>query len=246
MMNEYDIEEIHRYVEEKLQDKIRVEYFNETKQSARMNIIVPIIPQPTRNIMDLTLLVMGANLNVLLSLIILRNPSMRTTANCYIISLVCSNLMILIEPLQQVLRWLFDVNLTLNLDYIFLVTFDTSMVMIVQLNIEAYVVICHRNLPLRASLLKIPTAVKGILFTWIMCIILTCLELKLYEHFEEEVVYDICASSTFMFLVLPCLIFITLDCFILYDLITMRSMDGKWSGKDVECFVLLGEWEFCT
>ncbi|XP_032676382.1 uncharacterized protein LOC116846538 [Odontomachus brunneus] len=235
IMSEYDMEDIHKYVKEKLLH----EHFNETMNPTRMNVIVPIIPKPTRDIMDLTLLAVGVSLNVLFCLVILRNSFLRTTANCYIISLMCSNLLILIEPLQQVFYWLFDVYFTMNLDYVFLLTFDSSVLTIVQLNIEAYVVICHKSSPLHAPLLKIRTAVKGILFIWIMCIVLICTELKLYEHFEQEVMYDICVSSTFMFLVFPGFIFVMLDCFILYDLITMKSIDGTWSSIDIERFILL-------
>lgn len=239
MLNEYDVDDIHKYVEEKLlHDR---ENFNETMNPTRMNIIVPIIPKLTRDIMDLTLLAVGVSLNVLFSLVILRNSSLRTTANCYIMSLICSNLLILIEPLQRVFHWLFDVYFMMNLDYVFLLTFDTSVLTIVQLNIEAYVVICHKSSPLHAPLLKISTAVKGILFIWIMCIVLICTELKLYEHFEQEIMHDICVSSTFMFIVFPCFIFVMLDCFILYDLIAMRSIDGTWSSIDIERFILLGK-----
>ncbi|XP_019700930.1 uncharacterized protein LOC109504663 [Harpegnathos saltator] len=238
LMNEYDLEDFHRYAEVKLLHKklqLNDTYLNPTK----MNTIIPIIPKPTRDIMDLVLLLLGCNLNVLLGLVILLNSSMRTTANCYIMSLVCSNLMILIEPFKQALRWIFDMHLRINLDYIFLVTFGTSVLTTVQLHIEAYVVICHQSSRLRAPLLKISTAVKGILFIWIMSVVLTCTELHLYKHYEKEVMYDICVSSTVMFLMFPCFIFVMLDSFILYDLITMRSIDGTWSSKDIERFLLL-------
>ncbi|XP_014468579.1 PREDICTED: uncharacterized protein LOC106741282 [Dinoponera quadriceps] len=236
-MWEYDLEAINKYVDEKLlRDEM---YSNTTKDPTRLNIIKPIIPQPTRHIMDLVFLVAGTTSNALLVLVILVNFFMRTTTNCYIISLVCSNLIILIEPLQQMFRWMFGVYLGINLDYVFLVTFDTSVLTIVQLNIEAYVVICHRSSPLCAPLLKISTAVKGVLLIWIMCIVLTCTELHLYEHFMKEIMHDICLSSTAMFIAFPCFIFVTLECFILYDLITMRSIDGTCSSEDIERFVLL-------
>lgn len=238
MSNEYDMEAIHKYLKDKLPNDM---FFNETMNPTKLNVIVPIIPKPARDIMDFTLLMTGTYLNSLLALVILLNSSMRTTTNCYIMSLVYSNMMILVEPLQQTLRWLFDVRFTMNLDYVFLVTFDASVLTITQLNIETYVVICHKNSPLRAPLLKISTAVKGVLFIWLMCIILTCTELNLYEHFQEAIMYDICVASSVMFLMFPCFIFIMLHCLIRYDLKTTRSIDGEWPREDVERFILLGE-----
>lgn len=246
MSNEYDMEGVHKYV--RFTDALlqRDTYFNETTDPTKMNVIVPIIPRPARDIMDLALLTTGVGLNALLGLSILLNSCMRTTANCYMTSLMCSNLIILIEPLQQVLRWIFDVRLVLNLDYVFLVTFDVSVLTITQLNIEAYVVICYKDSPLREPLLRISTAVKGVLLIWVICVMLTCTELHLYEHFEEEVMYDICVSSTVIFLMFPCFIFLMLDYFILHDLVTTRSADGTWPSEDVERFVLLGERLTCV
>lgn len=239
MFHEYDLEEIHRDVENSLP---RIPNgFSSTTNLTKMNVIVPIIPEPTREIMDFTLLVAGVSLNTLLGLVIVFNSATRTSLNCYIMSLVCSNVAILLEPLQQVLRWTFRTGLSMNLDYIFLVTFDVSALTIILLNIETYVVVCQKNSPLRAPLLKVSTAVKAVSCVWTMCITLTAMELHMYDHFEEEVMYDICMSSTVMFLIAPCFIFIMLDCFILYELILSKSTDGEWPGEDTERFVLLGE-----
>lgn len=242
MFNKHDMNEIHTYLENRF-PRIQTDLIVTTNPT-KMNIIKPIIPEPVRNIMDFTLLVAGTSLNALLGLIIVSNSSMYTSANCYIMSLALSNLTILLEPLQQVFHWIFRINLMMNLDYIFLVSFGTSILMIIILNIEAYVAICQKNWPIHKSLVKISTAIKGILFIWIMCIMVTAMELNLYDHYEEEVVYDIYVSSTVMFLIFPCFIFIMLDGFILYELIISKLIIGTWPNKDIECFVLLGEWKF--
>ncbi|KAL6448853.1 hypothetical protein ACFW04_000535 [Cataglyphis niger] len=236
MFNKHDINEIHTYLENPFP---RIPMDIVTTNPTKMNIIIPIIPEPVRNIMDFTLLVAGTSLNALLGFIIASNSSMYTSANCYIISLALSNLTILLEPLQQMFRWIFDIDLMMNLDYIFLVSFGTSILTIIILNIEVYVVICQKNWHFRKSLVKISTAVKGILFIWIMCIMVTAMELNLYDHYEKEVVYDIYVSSTVMFLIFPCFIFIMLDFFILYDLMISKLIIGTWPSKDIECFVLL-------
>lgn len=241
MFNKHDINEIHTYLENPF-PRISIDIV--TTNPTKMNIIIPIIPEPVRNIMDFTLLVAGTSLNALLGFIIASNSSMYTSANCYIISLALSNLTILLEPLQQMFRWIFDIDLMMNLDYIFLVSFGTSILTIIILNIEVYVVICQKNWHFRKSLVKISTAVKGILFIWIMCIMVTAMELNLYDHYEKEVVYDIYVSSTVMFLIFPCFIFIILDFFILYDLIISKLIIGTWPSKDIKCFVLLGKWKF--
>ncbi|CAL1684351.1 unnamed protein product [Lasius platythorax] len=234
MFDKHDMK-IHTYLENPRIQTDPIVTTNPTK----MNIIIPIIPEPVRNIMDFTLLVAGTSLNALLTLIIISNSSMYTSTNCYIVSLALSNLTILLEPLQQIIRWIFDIDLMMNLDYIFLVSFGTSILTIIILNIEAYVVICQKNWHLHKSLVKISTAIKGILFIWIMCIMVTAMELNLYDHYEKEIVHDIYVSSTVMFLIFPCFIFIMLDCFILYDLIISKLIIGTWPNKDIERFVSL-------
>jgi len=209
--------------------------------SAKMNIIAPIIPEFTRNIIDLMLVVTGASLNTLLALVIVLSRYMHTSANCYIMSLVFSNVLILIEPLKQVLHWSFGVKLEVNLDYTFLVSFSTSILTIILLNIETYVVVCRKDLALHKRLLKISMAVKCILYIWVICVIVTAMELHLYIHFEEEVTYHIYGAFTIMFLVLPCFIFVTLDFFIIYNLIMSKLIDDAWPIEDTERFIFLGE-----
>lgn len=242
MFNKHDMNEIHTYLENRF-PRIQTDYIVTTNPT-KMNIITPVIPEAVRNIMDFTLLVAGISLNALLGLIIVLNSSMYTSANCYIMSLALSNLTILLEPFQQVFRWIFHINFMMNLDYIFLVSFGTSILTIIILNIEAYVTICQKTWPLRKSLVKISTAIKGILFIWAMCIMVTAMELNLYDYYKEEIVYDIYVSSTVMFLIFPCFIFVMLDGFILYDLIISKLIIGTWPSKDVESFVFLGEWKF--
>ncbi|XP_029168236.1 pyrokinin-1 receptor-like [Nylanderia fulva] len=237
MFNRHDINEIHTYLEDPF-PHFQTDPIAATNPT-KMNNIIPIIPEPVRNIMDFTLLVGGTSLNALLALIIVSNSSMYNSTNCYIVSLALSNLTILLEPFQQVFRWIFKINLMMNLDYIFLVSFGASILTIIILNIEAYVVICQKYGPLHKSFVKISTAIKGILFIWIMCIMLTAMELHLYDHFEKEIVYDIYVSSTVMFLIFPCFIFIMLDCFILYDLVISKSIIGTWPSKDIERFTFL-------
>lgn len=239
MFNKHDIKEIHSYLENPF-SRIQTDPIVTTNPT-KMNIIIPIIPEPVRNIMDFTLLVGGTSLNALLALIIVSNSSMYTSANCYIVSLALSNLTILLEPFQQVFRWIFKIDMMMNLDYIFLVSFGTSILTIIILNIEAYVVICQKNWPLHKSLVKISTAIKGILFIWIMCIMMTAMELHLYDHYEKEIVYDIYVSSTVMFLIFPCFIFIMLDFFILYDLIILKLIIRTWPNRDIERFIFLSK-----
>jgi len=212
-----------------------------TTSLTKMNIIIPIIPAFVRNIMDFTLLMAGISLNVFLGFLIVLNSTMHTSTNCYIMGLLLSDLIILLEPLERVFDWIFDIPLKMNLDYIFLMSFATSILTMILLNIEAYVIICQKNSPLRKSLLKNSTAIKGILFIWAMCIMVIAMELHLYDHFVEEVMYDIYVSSTIMFLIFPCLIFILLDYFILNDLIISKSMTGTWPSKDIKRFIFLGK-----
>ncbi|KAH0945421.1 hypothetical protein HN011_007997 [Eciton burchellii] len=237
-MNKHDIQDIHGWMNQPFSRRNQGDS-SAILHSAKMNIIAPIIPEFTRNIIDLMLVVTGASLNTLLALVIVLSRYMHTSANCYIMSLVFSNVLILIEPLKQVLHWSFSVKLEVNLDYTFLVSFSTSILTIILLNIETYVVVCRKDSALHKRLLKISMAVKCILYIWVICVIVTAMELHLYIHFEEEVTYHIYGAFTIMFLVLPCFIFVTLDFFIIYNLIISKLMDDAWPIEDTERFIFL-------
>ncbi|KYM95244.1 Protein real-time [Cyphomyrmex costatus] len=233
MSNMYDMRTVHMQ-----KPRIQVD-FVATTNPTKMNIIVSIIPAIVRNVMDFTLLMAGISLNACLSLFIVLNSTMHTSTNCYIVGLVLSNFVILLEPLERVLSWIFGIHLEMNLDYVFLMSFSTSVLTIILLNIETYVVVCQKRSHLLKPLLKISTAVKGILFIWAMCLMATAIELHLYDHFVKEITYDIYVSSTIMFVIFPCFIFVLLDYFILYDLIMLKSKTGMWSSKDMERFIFL-------
>lgn len=239
MFNEHDLQEIHRDAARSMPRFERAS--TTTANPTKMNVIVPIIPEPTREIMDLTLLAIGAELNILLCLAIASSPSMRTSVNCYVASLACANLAILLEPLQQALRWIFDVDLRMNLDYVFLVTFYASALTMILIHVETYVVVCQKSSYLREPLVRVSTAAKGLLFVWTCCVTLTAMELHMYDHVDRTVTYDICVSSTIMFLIFPCCVFVLLDYFVLYDLTVSKSIDGKWPDEDTERFLLSGE-----
>ncbi|KAL6258081.1 hypothetical protein P5V15_009997 [Pogonomyrmex californicus] len=210
-----------------------------TTSFTKMNIITPVISKPARNIMDLIMLVTGASLNVFLGLSITLNSIMHTSSNCYVMSLMFSNFVVLLEPLKQVFDWIFDIHLEMNLDYVFMMSFSTSILIIILLNVETYVVICQKNSPLRNTLLKISTAIKGVSFIWILCIMLIAMELHLYDHFQKEIMHDIYISSSVMFLIFPSFILILLNYFTLYDLIISKSIIGAWPSEDIKRFIFL-------
>lgn len=212
-----------------------------TTQATKLNVITPVIPEHIRNIMDLTFLVVGVSLNAFLGLIIALNSTLYNSTNCYIMSLIFSNLVILLEPLERILEWIFGIHLQMNLDYIFLVSFGTSILTMVLLHIEGYIIICQKNSPLRKSFVKTSVAIKGILFIWATCIMMIAMELHMLNFFEKEVMFDIVALLVIMFLIFPCFIFIILDYFILYNLIILKSMSGTWPSKDVTHFIFLGK-----
>ncbi|XP_070527025.1 pyrokinin-1 receptor [Cardiocondyla obscurior] len=210
-----------------------------TTHPTKINIVVPVIPEPARNIMDLVLLTAGVSLNASLGLFIVLNSTMYNSTNCYVVSLVLSNFVILFEPLMRICEWIFGIHLKINLDYVFIMSFGTSILTIILLNVETYIVICQKNSPLRKSFLKASSAIKGIIFIWTAIVMAASIELHLYDHFEKEIVDDIYVSSTVMFLIFPLLVFIILNYFILYNLTMSKSTSGTWPGKDVKRFVFL-------
>lgn len=212
-----------------------------TTNPTNVNVIIPIISEPTRNIMDLVLLVTGVSLNAFLGFFIVLTSMHSSSTNCYIVGLVFSSFVILLEPLERTFEWIFDIHLEMNLDYVFLMSFATSILTITLLNIDAYIVICQKNSPFRKSFLKVSTAMKGILLIWITCIMMIAMELHLYDFFEEEIMSDIYVSFTIMFLLFPYLIFIMLDYFILYEMTITKSINGMWPSKELEHFIFLSK-----
>ncbi|KAG7213177.1 hypothetical protein KM043_002492 [Ampulex compressa] len=211
-----------------------------TTNPTKVNIFVPSIPEHSRYVADLVLLCVGILLNVLLLVFTVFNPSTHKSTACYVASLAFSNFVILLEPLQQVLRWSSQLDLQLNLDYVCLTSFDITMLTTALLNIQMYVTLCQPNWSLTRSMVKLYSGVKAVATIWTFSVVATAVDLHLYDFFDE-VMYDIYVFSTFMFLILPTAIFVILDLLILYELLILKWAEGSWRDKELNDFLTLGE-----
>ncbi|XP_035741812.1 uncharacterized protein LOC118450273 [Vespa mandarinia] len=209
-----------------------------TTELTKINIITITLSEYTQNAIDILLVTLGASLNLSIIFIVALNSSLRVSTSCYIISLVASNLVIMIEPSRRILRSIFELNIPMNLDYVFHVSFYSSVLTIVIFSIENYICICERYISIYEYFTKLFNTTKRIVFIWLTSIMITAMELHLYDHFERDDMHDIFAASTIMFMVLPFLILILIHCAIIYELLSIKSIEGQWRSKDLENFRL--------
>lgn len=203
-------------------------------------------------IMNHLLLILGIVLNLLIIIVITFNSSMHKSTSCYILSLVLSNLILLLDTLQNVLAWWYNIQMNLDLQFITDVTFKASILTLVMLTIDRYLLICSTNSvsiynSIGITVPKFKTAAKSVIIIWIMISMATAMELHLYVQFEWEVPYkhnvdpaiQIFVISTFIFLFLPSGLIIFLVSLMAYELEKLRLI-GEISKKNVESLQLLG------
>ncbi|CAK9829999.1 hypothetical protein ANTRET_LOCUS7245 [Anthophora retusa] len=204
----------------------------------KINFIASSIPLFDARMMNLIFLIVGASLNILIISVIVFKSSMRTSMNLYIVSFACSNLVILIEPLEETLRWFFNVNMKLNMDYVCLINFDVSVITIVILKFMLYITIFEQQISFGHMLMKRFTTLKGILLIWCSCIISLAIGLHIYDFFEGDMA-DIYVWTTIMFIFMPFIIFLAMDSLILYELTILKMIEGSWRRRYLRNYVML-------
>ncbi|XP_017787937.1 PREDICTED: uncharacterized protein LOC108570569 [Habropoda laboriosa] len=204
----------------------------------KINFITSSIPLSDARIMNLIFLSVGVSLNLLIISVIAFKSSMRTSINLYIVSFACSNMVILIEPLEEMLRWFFNVNMKLNMDYVCMISFDVSVITIAILKFMLYTNIFQEQISFGRTLLKRFTSIKGILLIWCSCIISLAIGLHIYDFFEGDMA-DIYVWNTIMFIAMPFIIFVAIDSLILYELVILKMIEGSWRKKYLRHYVML-------
>nr|ASN64549.1 MTNR1A [Apis cerana cerana] len=208
------------------------------RKLTKINTVVLSLPLSDARIINLVLLVLGTSLNLLIILIIVCVPSARTSKNFYIVSLACSSMIILIEPLEEILKWFFDVNMKLNMDYVCIINFDISIITIVVLKFVQYVSIFQNQISFGHVLLKKYTTVKSILLIWSSCIISLAISLHIYDYFEEDMP-DIYICITIMFITMPLIISASIDALIIYKLKILKKIEGSWRMNELRHYIML-------
>ncbi|XP_071864764.1 uncharacterized protein isoform X2 [Bombus fervidus] len=204
----------------------------------KINVIALSIPLSDARLINLLLLILGTSLNFLIILAIVSKSSTRTSPNFYIISFACSNMVILIEPLEEVLKWFFDINMKLNMDYVLMISFDVSIITFSVLVFMLYISIFHEHVSFGHVVLKKKNAIKGILLIWSSCIISLAIGLHIYDYFEEDMA-DIYVCFTFMFITMPLIVSIALGSLIIYELYILRKIEGLWRMKKLKHYIML-------
>ncbi|XP_033356608.1 uncharacterized protein LOC117237091 [Bombus vosnesenskii] len=204
----------------------------------KINVITLSIPLSDARLINLILLILGTSLNVLIILVIVSKSSTRTSPNFYIISFACSNMVILIEPLEEVLKWFFDINMKLNMDYVLMISFDVSIITFSVLVFMLYISIFQDHVYFGHVVLKKKNAIKGIVLIWCSCIISLAIGLHIYDFFEEDMA-DIYVCFTFMFITMPLIVSIALGSLIIYELYILRKIEGWWRMKKLKHYIML-------
>ncbi|KAG6799113.1 melatonin receptor type 1B-B-like [Apis mellifera caucasica] len=207
-------------------------------RSTKINTVVLSLSLSDARVINLILLVLGTSLNLLIILIIVCVRSARTSRNFYIVSLACSNMIILIEPLEEVLKWFFDVNMKLNMDYVCIISFDVSIITIAILKFIQYIGIFRDRVSFGHALLKKYTTVKGILLIWSSCIISLAISLHIYDYFEEDMP-DIYICITIMFITMPLIISLSIDALTIYELTILKEIEGSWRMDELRHYIML-------
>ncbi|KOX80626.1 Viral IAP-associated factor like protein [Melipona quadrifasciata] len=147
-------------------------------------------------------------------------------------------MVILIEPLEEMLKWSLGANMKLNMDYVCMISFDVSIITISILKFMLYIGIFREQVSFGHEILKKTTTLKGILLTWSSCIISIAIGLHIYDFFEEDMA-DIYVWFTIMFISMPMLISIAIDALIIYQLHILKEIEGSWRMRELRQFVLL-------
>ncbi|XP_068632489.1 pyrokinin-1 receptor-like [Battus philenor] len=183
--------------------------------------------------------------NILTCTVIVRNKSLRTATNYYLISLAISDLLLLISGMPQEVYSIWS-----KWPYIFGQTFcvlrglaaetstNASVLTITLFTIERYLAICHPFVSHKMS--KLSRAIRHVIFLWICSFILAlpqALQFGLRDHqgvimcLQTQVIiphsFEI---STFFFFFAP-MIAIT----VLYSLIGLRLKNSQVGRNDNQC-----------
>ncbi|XP_015522971.2 thyrotropin-releasing hormone receptor [Neodiprion pinetum] len=168
-------------------------------------------------ILRLAIVSLGLPLNlVVVAVIIGSNRSMRTASNCYVMSIVISNLIVTVQILLDVLKQWIKFCFHTNGVYVAYLTLEASVLTLVIFALERYVAHCHpKSQP--GPDFGFSQGAKGVLVIWAMAATFAAMELNLKFHFLTSIQGLIFLASTAMFLFLPTLVIITLGTFVLID-----------------------------
>lgn len=194
----------------------------------------------TRSIVDLTILTVSSILNVALFVVILSKRRLHNSASCYVMSLTISNFVVLLNVLDDVLKYWFAIAFEPDLDFIGRVSLHSSSLTLVTFTLDRFIAFCRIDSEWHEIAAKTTTAVKAILVIWCYASIASALELNLYEHFRTNTIINIFCWSTGMYVLLPTLVILGLDFILVLELSEYREViTTKWSPRDLESLRLL-------
>lgn len=201
-----------------------------------------------RNITELVILIVGVILNTLIFLSIILRSFIRTSSSgYYIISLIISNFILLIDVLDNVLNTWLNIKFNPDVDFISRVTLQASIHTIAVFSLDRYITYCRSGTIWHKEILQKSTGLKAILIVWSFASITTAQELHLYEMFNNETVINLYVFFTIMYLVLPTGIILFVG-----TLIVIQIVENNYDNNNIlitdtnEILGLLGESFFIS
>ncbi|XP_046742602.1 thyrotropin-releasing hormone receptor-like [Diprion similis] len=175
----------------------------------------------------LAIVSLGLPLNLaVVAVIVGSNGSMRTASNCYVISILISNLIVILQILLDVLKRWFQFCFHTNGVYVAFLTLEASVLTLVIFAIERYVALCHPKSQSSPDF-GFSQGAKGVLVIWAMAATFAAMELNLRYHFLASIQGFIFLASTTMFLFLPTIVLIALGTFVLIDTTSFKNIEDN-------------------
>lgn len=174
------------------------------------------------SIFRLVLVSIGLSSNVIVATVLAFNRKMHTAPNCYVFSILTSDIIILIDVLWNVLINWFKFSLRIDGSYVACMTMEASIITIVMFTIERYDALCSPKSQAHPAF-GFCNGVKSVLIIWSMAATFPALELNLNLHFLPDTQVLIFAMSTTIFLLVPTLVILTLVAFILFDTRNLKN-----------------------
>ncbi|XP_057338735.1 melanocortin receptor 4-like isoform X2 [Microplitis mediator] len=193
-----------------------------------------------QKVVDLIIITFTILLNTVVLLSVFMRKSLYTSVGCYILSLILSNIVNILDLLRNVIVNWFNIKFKTDHDYINQVTFRASICTVTMLTVDRYISFCCKETSSHRILTKASTAVKGVIIIWSFCSITTIMELHLYDHYVIQTGIILSVFTTTMYLITTTFIIIFLITMIIVQLKENKiTTGGTWRSEQSDSLRLL-------
>ncbi|XP_063987766.1 uncharacterized protein LOC135167958 [Diachasmimorpha longicaudata] len=178
--------------------------------------------------LDSLILIVGSIANFFILLALAVGKSVHNSTGSYIFSLTVSNIVSLLDILEDVLQNNYDMEIYLDRAYTDRIVFQSSLLTIIVFSIDRYLAICCRDSTQQKNLSKTTVAIKAVFIIWAFATVTAAFELHLYELFRGETGVAVYVFFTTMYLIQFCGGAIGLN------VLTFNALRGRDRPNDVQ------------